>query len=60
MLFLELGEEKDSRFIYSNKVEEFLKDDTQVFAMFSSLKVETEAVNIDMPVVCEFSYVFSI
>lgn len=37
MLFLEFVEEKDPLFILAIKMKEFLKDEAQVFAMFSSL-----------------------
>ena len=58
VLFHEFGKKEDSRFIFANQVDELLKDEVQVFAMFSSLKVETKDVIIDLSVVCEFSYVF--
>lgn len=58
MLFPEFEEEEGSRFISANQVEKFLKDESQVFYMFSSLKVETEAVIVDLPVVCKFYDVF--
>lgn len=58
MLFPEVGEEEDPTFISSNQMEEFLKDEAQVFSMFDSLKVKTEAVIADLSVVCEFSDVF--
>lgn len=58
MLFPEFEEEEDSRFISANQVEEFLKDETHVFDMFASLKVETRVVIVDLLVVCEFSDVF--
>lgn len=51
-------EEENSKFISASQVEEFLKDEAQVFAMFASFKVESKTVMVDMYVVCEFPYVF--
>lgn len=47
-------EVEDLRFIYAKKVEEFLKVDTQLFSMLASLKVDTEVVIVDLPMVYEF------
>ncbi|XP_050878228.1 uncharacterized protein LOC127082047 [Lathyrus oleraceus] len=58
MLLTEFVEEKDPQFMSSRQVEEFLKDESQVFAMFTSLKVERKAVLDDLPVVSEFPLVF--
>lgn len=58
MLFPEFIQEEDLRFICTSQVEEFLKDEAQVFAMFASFKFETKAVMIDLSVVWEFPYVF--
>lgn len=58
VLFHELNEEEDLRFIFANQVEELLKYEAQVFAMFASLKVETKIVIVDLSVVCKFSNVF--
>lgn len=49
---------EDSKFISASKVEEFLKDEAQGFAMFVSLKFKCKETMVDLPVVCEFSYVF--
>lgn len=58
MLFPEFVEEEDSKLIYASQVEEFLKDEVQVFVMFSSLKVQSKTTMVDLPVVCEFPNVF--
>ena len=58
VLFLEFEEGEDLMFMSANKMEEFLKNDAQVFMTFSSLKVETKVVLGDLLVVCEFPEVF--
>ncbi|XP_050914573.1 uncharacterized protein LOC127129431 [Lathyrus oleraceus] len=58
VLFLEFEEGEDLMFMSANKMEEFLKNDAQVFITFSSLKVETKVVLGDLLVVCEFPEVF--
>lgn len=35
-----------------------MKDEAQVFVMFSSLKIEGKVTLEDIPIVCEFPYVF--
>ncbi|XP_050877191.1 uncharacterized protein LOC127080950 [Lathyrus oleraceus] len=58
VLFLELGESIDSRFMYVGQVEMSLKESSQLLLMFTSLRVEEEAMIIDLSVVCEFPDVF--
>lgn len=57
VLFHDFVEEEDLNFIFAKQVEEILKDEAQVFAMFASLKVEIQATMVDLFVVCEFLYV---
>lgn len=40
MSFLEFVEEKGAQFISARQIEEFMKDEAQVFVMFSSLQIE--------------------
>lgn len=54
MLFPEFMEEKNPQFIGVSQVEEFLKEEVQVFAMFSSLQVDSKVVLDDLSVLCEF------
>lgn len=42
VIFPEFVEEKNSRFIFVSQVEEFLKDESQVYAMFASLKFKSK------------------
>lgn len=58
MLFLDFVEEEYSKFISASQGEEFLKYEAHVFAMFASLKVESKAEIVYLPVVCEFPDVF--
>ncbi|XP_050877856.1 uncharacterized protein LOC127081669 [Lathyrus oleraceus] len=51
VLFPEFIEEKIMHFISSRQVEEFMKDEAQVFAMFASLQVEGKATLKDLPIV---------
>lgn len=53
--FLALDDEEEASFIYASKLEELLKDEAKVFAMFASLFVERQTVVKGLPVVCEFS-----
>lgn len=47
-------EEKDPQFISARQVEEFLKDEAQVFVMFASLQIKEKSMLDDLPIVCEF------
>lgn len=58
VMFLELGESKDLRFISANQVEMSLKQDAQVLMMFASLTIESEVAIVNLLIVCEFPYVF--
>ncbi|XP_050896520.1 uncharacterized protein LOC127103295 [Lathyrus oleraceus] len=58
VLFPEFGVEEDFMFISASQVEKFLKGEEKVFAMFSSLKLETEEVIGNLQVVCDFPDVF--
>ncbi|XP_050918858.1 uncharacterized protein LOC127136323 [Lathyrus oleraceus] len=58
VLFPEFEESIDSRFISTSQVKEFLKDEAQVFTMFSSLQVGSKASMVDLPMICEFLEVF--
>lgn len=46
------------RFISANQVEMSSKQDAQVLMMLASLKVESEALIANLPVVCNFPDVF--
>lgn len=58
VLFLMFVEEKNPQFIFASQMEEFLKEEAQVFAMFAFLQVNSKEVLDDLPVVCEFQNVF--
>lgn len=58
VLFPEVVEVEDMLFISTNQVKEFLKYEAQVFVMFSSLQVGSNASMVDLHVVCEFLEVF--
>lgn len=51
-------EEEEVSFISASQLEELLKDEAKVFAMFASLSVESQIVVEGLPVVCEFPEVF--
>lgn len=57
-MFFEFVEEEDLKFISASQVEEFLKDEAQVFVMFVALKVESKAAMLDLAIMCEFSFEF--
>ncbi|MCI84056.1 cellular nucleic acid-binding protein, partial [Trifolium medium] len=42
----------------SKEVKESLKEHAEIFAMFASLKLESEVKMEELSVVCEFPYVF--
>lgn len=54
MLFPETKKSTDSRFMSVDQVEISLREDDQVFFMFSSLRVEGDVVDSGMLMVCEF------
>ncbi|XP_050896583.1 uncharacterized protein LOC127103356 [Lathyrus oleraceus] len=58
VMFPEIGESGELVFIYANKVEEFLKDEARVFVMFSFLRIDNEAVIVELLVVCNSLKVF--
>lgn len=58
VIFPEIGESGKPVFISAKKVEEFLKDDAQVFVMFSSLRIDSKVALVELPVICNFSKVF--
>ncbi|XP_050876928.1 uncharacterized protein LOC127080661 [Lathyrus oleraceus] len=58
LMFPELEDSEDSRFISANQVEMSLKQDAQVLMMFASLKVESEAEISNLSVVCGFLDIF--
>ena len=45
-------------FVSTKQVEEFLKEEEYVFAMFAALGIESKAAMGEMPVVCDFPEVF--
>ena len=57
-MFLEMGGNGDLMFLFAKKVEEFLKEETQVFSLFASLGINSKAVMGELPVVCDFPEVF--
>lgn len=58
VLFHKSKESNNSRFIFSNQVEMSLKKDDNMFVMFTSLRVESKVVIVDLLIVCEFPDVF--
>lgn len=57
-MFLEIGESAYLMFISANRVEEFLENDAQVFAVFSSLRIGSKAAIMELLVVWNFIEVF--
>ncbi|XP_050897480.1 uncharacterized protein LOC127104338 [Lathyrus oleraceus] len=53
-----MGGNGDLMFLFAKKVEEFLKEETQVFSLFASLGINSKAVMGELPVVCDFPEVF--
>ncbi|XP_050896160.1 uncharacterized protein LOC127102881 [Lathyrus oleraceus] len=58
ILFPEFVKEKGSQFISARQVEEFMKYEAQVFVMFVSLQVKGKATLDELPIACEFPYMF--
>lgn len=58
VLFPGLEEGKNLRIISDNQVEISVKQENQVLVMLASLKVESEAKIVNLPIVCEFPDVF--
>lgn len=58
MRFLEFGDYEELMFLSAKQVEELLEDEVKMFAIFASLQVDNKAASVDLPVVCNFSYVF--
>ncbi|XP_050908707.1 uncharacterized protein LOC127122410 [Lathyrus oleraceus] len=56
--FPEFGDYRELMFLSTKQVKELLEDDTQMFSMFASLKVDNKATSVDLPVVCNFPDVF--
>ncbi|MCI69447.1 cellular nucleic acid-binding protein, partial [Trifolium medium] len=50
--------EEDSQLMSSKEVKESLKEHPEIFAMFTSLKLESGVKMEELPVVCEFPDVF--
>lgn len=48
----------DELFVSAKQVGEFVKDDSKVFMILASMKVESKASIDKLPVVCEFPVVF--
>ncbi|XP_050884013.1 uncharacterized protein LOC127087186 [Lathyrus oleraceus] len=58
VLFLELEESKDLKFMYAGQVKMSLREDDKVIMMLTSLRVERDVMANDIPMVCAFSDVF--
>lgn len=58
MLFPEPKESANLIFMSADQVEMSLREDDQVLVMFASLRVESDVVASDIPMVCEFPDVF--
>lgn len=58
VLFPEFVGEESSQFNSARQVEEFMKDEAQVFAMFASMQIEGKTTLEDLPIICEFQDVF--
>lgn len=58
MLFSEFVGEESLQFNSARHVEEFMKDESQVFAMFTSLHIEGKMILEDFPIVYELPDVF--
>lgn len=54
MLYPKPKESRDSRFMFIGQVEMSLREDDQVLVMFASLRLESEVVMVDLPIMCEF------
>ncbi|MCI45598.1 cellular nucleic acid-binding protein, partial [Trifolium medium] len=50
--------EEESRLMNMKQVKESVEEHTELFAVFASLKLEGGVKMEDLPVVCEFPYVF--
>ncbi|XP_058764171.1 uncharacterized protein LOC131637563 [Vicia villosa] len=55
---LEFGDGGKLMFLSAKQVEEILEDEAQMFAMFWALHVDREVVSVNLPVICEFPWVF--
>ncbi|XP_058756486.1 uncharacterized protein LOC131629723 [Vicia villosa] len=56
--FTEFGDGGEPMFLSAKQVEGLLEDEAQMFAIFSALHIEREAVSVELHVVCEFPEVF--
>ncbi|XP_050876480.1 uncharacterized protein LOC127080192 [Lathyrus oleraceus] len=56
--FLSPKEEEEVCFISASQLEELLKDEAKVLAMYASLSVESQILVEGLPVICEFPKVF--
>lgn len=57
MSFLEF-DVSDELFVSTEQVNEFVKDDAEVFMILAFMKIEGKVVIIELPVVCDFLEVF--
>ena len=57
--FPKFGDSGELIFLSTKKVDELLEDEALMFAMFASLQVDRETLNVELPIVCEFTEVFS-
>lgn len=58
MMFSEVGGDGKLNFIHAKQVEEFLKEEAQVFTMFAALGINSKAAMGELPVVWDFPEVF--
>jgi len=58
VVFDDSGVSKDMMFISANQVVTYLKEDSQLYMILSSLEIETKVSMCDLPVVGEFPEVF--
>ncbi|XP_058752732.1 uncharacterized protein LOC131625914 [Vicia villosa] len=56
--FPKFGDNGEQMLLSAKKVNECLRDESVMFAMFSSLQSDREATSVELPVVCEFPEVF--
>ena len=58
MRFPSLDEDGESGFLSTKELKKLLAEEAQLFGLFASLIVESQAAVEDFPVVCEFPEVF--
>ncbi|XP_050876107.1 uncharacterized protein LOC127079782 [Lathyrus oleraceus] len=58
LMFPVMGGDRELMFVAAQKVEEFLKEEAQMFSLFASLGIDSKVMMQELLVVCDFPKVF--